>query len=384
MQTNSPQNVDFFVVLYYFNNTYIKEVISMSMKKKSILLLAALPLCLASCGTDSAVALPNNGTVITDTTAVKKQLAQSIETEVDTGALGFSIDNAHFNLGMTMENKMTSTDNTAVKSTMEYHYNVTDVTLKGAMKGLKSTNASDIAGSLTGSAKIKGSVKINAGGATAEDNKEESGAFGIYFNHAYTYFDLSNFADLTASSSIGANASAALSGSVSSKIKTVSNFAKANLPLVSEESYNALLEWFTKTGENEEGEFRDHGNNTYSYSFTMDGDTITENINGNTKSATTEETSYLPSVSNSLTASKDTSLTYAIIFNEEGLVSVGFAGKVGVEMKNSSTVGGYTTSTNANVTIDLSVKLSFTHGKNVVVETVSDPDQYTLSGGLGI
>lgn len=338
----------------------------MKLFKKHLILLAALPLCLTSCGKDAAVALPNGGKVMQDKKEAQNMLDDSWKKETDKGLLGFEIKDAHFNFEMkksTIERTLTGIP-LQVEShnyDTELKFQVEKFNLKADIEGLKSDNPHDVYASFIGDASIKSSLKILKDDKTIENaSAEENGSFGIYMDYEYIYVD---FADFHFFSSIFLKTVFEVSPSTM-KYKIPNYFIPfLPIPVIQYDVKYDLGAFAGLEDEVEEGEYRDHGEKTYSYSLSKTGEDMKKFHDDLYKEGKPNYT---------LDIAKDSFTDSAVIFNDEGILSTGFAGKLELDYQQQKELS-------LHIKTDYSLKADYAHGKDVSAKEAKVND-YTLLG----
>ena len=338
----------------------------MKLFKKHLILLAALPLCLTSCGKDAAVALPNGGKVMQDKKEAQNMLTDSWKKETDKGLLGFEIKDAHFNLEVkysTIERTLTGVP-LQVEShnyDTEFKFQIEKFNLKADIEGLKSDNPHDVYASFVGDASIKTSLKILKDDKSMENaSAEENGSFGIYMDYQYIYVDFADFHffSSTFSKMFGE------SSLPSTKYKIANHlFDFLPSPIIQWDKQYDLGLNSTVEEEVNGGEYRDHGSETYSYSLHKTGEDFNQLQNDLTNGN---------SSANSINMKNDSYFDSAVIFSDEGIVSCGSAAKFEFDLTSE-----FFKSSDIHVKTDYSFKADFAHGKDVSAKEAEVHD-YTL------
>ena len=112
-----------------------------------------------------------------------------------------------------------------------------------------------------------------------------------------------------------------------------------------------------------DGEYRDHGGETYSYSLHKTGEDFNQLQNDLTNGN---------SSANSIDMKNDSYFDSAVIFSDEGIVSCGSAAKFEFDLKSE-----FFKSSDIHVKTDYSFKADFAHGKDVSAKEAKVHD-YTL------
>ncbi len=339
----------------------------MKLFKKHLILLAALPLCLTSCGKDVAVALPNGGKVMQDKKEAQNMLDDSWKKETDKGLLGFEIKDAHFNF----EVKYSTIEKiikTSILDVEEHHYDfefkfqIEKFNLKADIEGLKSDNVHDVYASFVGDASIKSSLKILKDEKAMENaSAEENGSFGIYMDYEFIYVDFADFHFF--SSTFGKVVGESMIPSTKFKIANhLFNFLPS--PIIQEDKQYDLGLNASVEEEVNDGEYRDHGSETYSYSLHKTGEDFNQIQNELTNGNSSE---------NLFNMKNDSYFDSAVIFSDEGIVSCGSAAKLEFDSKS------ILLKSDSHVKTDYSFKADFAHGKDVSAKEAKVND-YTLLG----
>ncbi len=355
------------------------------MKKQNISILFLIPMMLTSCNNNSSpVALPNKGTEITAEEG-KAKFKQSYDASVasdnsSSDAFQFSFSNVSFTLDADVSAKDGETSSTVAK----FSFKLTDLSATFAIKGLTSNNADDIKGymglefSLEYNYEVDASLISMASGTLSGKLEKKKYEINAYFDKSALYLDLSNENVLALLKSINKNYVTSPFNSGNGKYYIDSPFANSQLPLV--KSSDVDVESYTKFESSfinmeSEGTFKSHGNDTYSYSYSLDGSKINSEFeklkNADIDTSGNQSLNIGLSLMKNVSIDSSSKLEYAAIFNtNKGITSIGYNEDMKLNYGDtSSNISGTITSTS-------SAKLSFDYGSGVTVKEVGDKSGY--------
>lgn len=297
------------------------------MKNKKLLPLVLLPLLLTSCGNEEPTELPNTGTALAKADGQAK-FANSVNNTVTTSsdALGFAIDDAYVNTDMSCN--ITDLTNSSSLASLSMSESLSNGKLHLGVGGLTATNSKDVKVSLDLGATYKSNASIKVGSeeeTSAIDKHDYSLKVDILEN--VLYLDLSNentfnlvddlvndimsmYMKGSSMSDLSTGISFDLSSLISAKTKFTLPASEIDEPLITESNltqFDAAIAQIPTLIDS--GEFRDHGDDVYSYSGKLTGEDLNALI------STSEKYEF--------NFSTNTTASYAIIFDETGILSLG-------------------------------------------------------------
>jgi hypothetical protein len=379
----------------------------MTMKtfKKLSLIALVFPLALTSCKTaaQNAVALPSQGTVITAEEG-KKQLASSFTAEAASDAIGFSISNASLSGSASLSVSLGSQS----ISSMNGSFSLGTTDISAGISGLTGTTVAGLKASARASSVIKASYTENSAvSSTTTTFANGSYSAACYIQDGNFYADLSNenvqklVSTLVASLSSLTNVT-----SLPEKVMSPLSLKDSDFPLVNATKAQEAYDDFNKTLENlsldTEGTYRSHGKDTYSYSLSMTGKTLTEMVNAaKTSSSTATSASASSAISGGmtlpfdmgsigLTFSDNSYYDFTLVYDVNGLVSLGFGIDLSVSYTYAQTLSSdmtallTSTSTSTplsyvysgNGKLQAAIKINVLSGSNVVIDELKDTSAY--------
>lgn len=353
------------------------------MKKSKISCLLLLPLMLAGCSSSDPVALPNKGTEISATEG-KAKLKQSYDASVSSeegsaDAFEISLSNVSFTIDANISAKDSEGKETSPYAKLNFQ--LTDLSISAGMKGLTSTNADDIKGYMGIEFTLAFDYELDMSQSSFMTSKVTSKfekkkyAINAYFDKTAFYFDFSNenvmnlIKDLTKNNptfSIG-----------SGKFYADSPFADAELPLLKKSDVDA--EDYSKIESSilnmdSEGTFKSHGNDIYSYSYSIDGSKLNEEVKKqdiDTDFSGNQSISALLNIKDFITVDSSSKVEYALVFNTtKGISSVGYKEDLKLNYKNEKA------NMSGTITSSSSAKLSFNYGSGITIKEVDDKSSY--------
>jgi hypothetical protein len=377
------------------------------MKKRTLSLFAILPfLTLVSCGTPSATALPNKGTVV-DSTLGKQKLQESVVSMDTSDALGVSVNDAFVDLSYEADESYTVGNLASSSTSMKGNFKLEKGTAAVGVSGLTGTKAADFKASATVSADISGKTTTTTGSTTNSsmlNSGSYAGAFYAADNKGYLDTTNANLHSAITTVMVSVNSSFA---EIPTKAVFPLGLKDEMFPIVSKETmnkyYDSIVSAIQDIDTDGKGAYRDHGNGTYSYSITITGEDIEKAIDEGKKTITntsastgSELTGSAASASflSSFDGTYSGSLSFSLIYDTTGIVSVGFSSDLSVSFSSSMNISGlaspdFSSMTSSSSTIDAKasfsgkaslktgVKVSFLKGDKVTVASVPDPDAYT-------
>lgn len=353
------------------------------MNKNKISFLLLLPLMLTSCSSSNPVALPNKGTDISAAEG-KAKLKQSYDASVDseensTDAFEISLSDVSFTLDANLTTKDSEGKETSPYAKLSFQ--LTDLSISLGMKGLTSTNADDIKGYMG----IEFTLAFDYEADTSKTNliankvstkfEKKKYAINAYFDKSAFYLDLSNENVKNLIESLNKNNPTFSIGS--GKYYIDSPFADAELPLLKKSdsdtsSYAKIESSFINM--DSEGTFKNHGDDIYSYSYSIDGTKLSEEVKNqdiDKDFSSSQSISSLLSLSDSITIDSSSKVDYALIFNtQKGISSIGYKEDLKMNYKNDYT------NMSGTITSSSSAKLSFNYGSGITIKEVDDKSSY--------
>lgn len=375
--------------------------------KKSLLSLFALPVLLVSCGQGNSIAgLPSGGHNMAQAQG-KEEMNNAIQATVNAttdDAIGAKIQNAN----LVFDYQSTFTDrNSTILGNTGASLDVTNFNFLGGAEGLFSRNPDDVALYTTTSATAKANLtsqrtdygkQIDFKMPELVKNFQGDYAFGANIQNRNMYFDLSNDSLYYTISDI-ANTVAKIVDPTSNfdfaisfpdrKVYAPTDWDLDDFPLLEEETFTQkLFDEFDSLPE--VGEYKDHGNGTYSYSGSFhyrdlddvfeeffDNDIIDNDLFENDKIFDNDafddnilDTDIFEDAFDDIVYDSTSTLTFVALFGSKGIQSLTFDGKVSGKAKHrlESREPFYkTTETKA----DFNFKVDFFYGKDVEFPTLN-------------
>lgn len=351
------------------------------MKKHNISLLLLVPMMLTSCNSNAnAVGLPNKGTEITaeEGKAKFKQSydAKATSEEGSNDAFELSLSNVSFNLDLDISTK--DSDGKATTPYTKFSFKLSDLSVSFAMKGLTSSKAEDIKGymgiefTLEYNYEAKNGIGFASSTVTSKLEKKKY-SVDAYLDSTAIYFDLSNENVLNLLKSTVKNFYPDISSS--NGLYYIENQISDNeLPLI--KASDVDVSSYTKIESSiinmeNEGTFKSHGNDTYSYSYSMNGTKLNEEINKNVNSSSSSSVDLILNYAKYITVDSNSKFEYAVIYNtNKGISSIGYNEDLNLNFNDTDK------NLSGTITSSSSAKLSFDYGSGVKVKELSDKSGY--------
>lgn len=353
------------------------------MKKQKISFLLLFPLMLTSCSSSDPVALPNKGTDISATEG-KAKLKQSYDASVDseessTDAFEISLSNVSFTIDANLSAK--DSEGKETSPYMKLSFQLTDLSITLGAKGLTSTNADDIKGYMGIEFTLAFDYEADLSQTSLMTNKistkfeKKKYAINAYFDKDAFYLDLSNENVLNLIKDLNKNNPTFNIGS--GKYYVDSPFANADLPLLKKsdkdtETYSKIESSILNM--ETEGTFKSHGDDIYSYSYSIDGKKLSETIeNQNIDESFSGSQSIISqfNFTDSISIDSSSKVDYALIFNtKKGVSSIGYKEDLKLNYKNDKT------NMSGTITSGSSAKLSFNYGSGITIKEAGDKSDY--------
>lgn len=361
------------------------------MKKQSISILLLVPMLLTSCGSNNTdpVSLPNKGTEITAEEGKSKfkqsydAVATSDDAKSTSDAIEFSLSDGSFGFDVDLSTKGSDGKETTPKIKGGFHFADFDASV--AIKGITSKSADDVKGYMSLSFSLDydltfDGLTLGLGGTTSFKKEKTTYKVEAFFNKDGFY---ANFSD--------ANVLSLVKGFVGTNYSEILGNGKYYLPATITDSSLPIVEATTEDDSayntlepvvfnmSTEGTFKSHGNDTYSYSYSIDSTKIKEELDEAKKALSDGVNGDLTlntyvSLLNYLTVDTSSSLDYAVIFNTtKGISSVGFKDTIKLNYKDLTGMSG-------TVSASASLKASVNVGTSVTVKEVTNKDTYTNIG----
>ena len=353
------------------------------MKKNKIFFLLLFPLMLTGCTSSDPVALPNKGTDISSTEG-KAKLKQSYDASVDSkegssDAFEISLSNVSFSIDANLSAKDSEGNETSPYAKLNFQ--LTDLSISLGMKGLTSTNADDIKGYMGIEFTLAFDYEADMSRTSLLTNKVSSKfekkkyAINAYFDKTAFYLDLSNENVLNLIKDINKNNPTFSIGS--GKYYIDSPFDESDLPLLKKsdadtDTYAKIESSFLNM--DSEGSFKSHGNDIYSYSYSIDGKKLSDQVKKqdiDTDFTGSQSISTLLNFTDSLSIDSSSKLDYTLIFNTtKGISSIGYKEDLKLNYKNDYT------NMSGTITSSSSAKLSFNYGNGISIKEINDKSSY--------
>lgn len=362
----------------------------MNKTKKYSFAVLLLPLLLTSCGND-ATKLPNKGTEITaeeGKTQLKKAFAVDAEVKDDASedALGISIKDV--SLGIDGNRTISGSKPSGLK----LNASVSDIGLELAVKGFTSTHADDLEYYARATGKVSYKANYTESTKSTEYSKNLNLDSSVYADNEERYLDLSN-SDLV--EVIGPLTKVLTLPKGKYKTDNPLHFSDSNRPLISVDKtsndsaicYNQFEEFLVSGAE--KGVFKSHGNDVYSYSYTLNAEDFKnqirkalENIFGQAAPTYDRDSTDITNknreeIKKSLTVDNDSKVSFSAVFNsKKGIQSIGYSGNFKVSVDTTSIVEKDGAVVKGELSQKSTYKIEFTRGKDVVLHGVTNKDSY--------
>lgn len=311
------------------------------MKFKKILVLSLSLLLVTSCnGDNSYTSLPNEGTLMTSTQGVTA-LTNSIDAykeDSETDAFGLTLDDGYFSNSIKGDISLASTNSTYIN--LEASASFSNFDFYFGTKGLKGNSVNDLVSSLyTGfdfEAKYNFASAIDSSNGINKEFSKKNYDLKLDLLNDKLYIDLSNentyelietlltyfLASSYSSITLSDDSSSLLSYIL--KPKSYINLGLSdvlNMPLIDDTVIDSLASYIKELpNEISFGEFKDHGDNTYSFSAYLGTEELNE-LNEGLGAITFSSRYEFNDIE--LTFNEGSNFNFALIFNEYGLISFG-------------------------------------------------------------
>lgn len=364
--------------------------------KKGKLNLAVLPLLallLTGCNKNGVTDLPNKGEEITVTEGrnqFKQAYLANITPVDDVSAIGVKRSNISFGIN---GERTTTQDSaaTGIKAKAE----LSDAALEFAAKGFAGTKTDDLELYAKAAGKLSYSMAVTSSylGTNQTTSAADTRSLNIetHVLHDKTYLDTtgSDLGNLSKGDGLGGRTITRPVG----KFYTASPFASVTderMPIISADNTDSDFIDYDKVNEivtarTDKGVFKSHGNDIYSYSYTLTGqdirdfviDSIKKAQEGQNQQVSDEQFGQFRKI---LSVDKDSKISYAVVFSSKtGIQSIGeeFSFKVGLDTTSISGQGMTTPLMKGSFDAHASYKLDFTRGKDVVIPELTDKGSYS-------